>query len=309
MPVRAASPRAGPGLIRLIGGVTDEVPSRPMARAHHGSVELHYDTFGDPTNPTLLMVNGLGSQCINYVDELCEQFAAQGLHVVRFDNRDVGLSTWFDDAPVGPAGNAYTLSDMSDDAFAVLDAVGVERTHVMGASMGGMIVQTMAIEHPERVLTMTIIMSRTGEEGFGNSSPIAFAQLTAPPPTDRAGYVDAQLAGLRLWGSPAFADEARITAMAERAFDRAFHPAGTRRQFLAVGASGSRADGLRQVRIPTLVIHGDRDTLIEPSGGERTAELVPGARYELIEGMGHDYPPPLWDRLVGLIAGHIAAHV
>jgi len=279
-----------------------------MARARNGSVELHYDTFGAPADPTLLMVNGLGSQCINYQDEWCEMFAATGLQVVRFDNRDVGRSTWFDDAPVGEHGNAYLLSDMADDAFAVLDAIGVERAHILGLSMGGMIVQTMAIEHPERVITMTTVMSRTGEPGYGDSAPEAFAQLTAPPATDRESSIAATIAGLHIWGSPEFADEARWREMAERSFDRAFHPAGTRRQFLAVGASGSRADGLRTLTVPTLVMHGDRDTLIQPSGGERTAELIPGARFELIEGMGHDYPPQLWQRWLDLVTSHIAAH-
>ena len=278
-------------------------------RARNGDVELHVDTFGDPAYPTLLLINGLGSQCINFDERWCERFVATGLHVVRFDNRDVGLSTWFDDAPVTEHGNAYVLGDMAADAVAVLDHLGVERAHVVGFSMGGMIVQTLAIEHPERLLTATSVMSSTGEPDHGQSAPEAYAQLTAPPPEDREGFVAAQLAGAHIWGSPAFLDDDRIRAMAERAFDRAFHPAGTRRQFLAVGASGPRADGLREVTTPMLVIHGDADRLITPSGGERTAELVPGARFELVEGMGHDYPPQLWDHLVGLVASHIAAHV
>lgn len=281
---------------------------RPMPHAHNGSVELYYETFGDPADPTLLMVNGLGSQCINYPEPWCRRFVEHGLHVVRFDNRDVGLSTWLDDAPVGPDGNAYVLSDMADDAFAVLDAVGAERAHVMGLSLGGMIVQTMAIQRPERLLTMTSVMSRTGEEGYGDSAPEAFTHLTTPPPEDREGFVQHSIAGLRIWGSPEHADEARWRETAERAYDRAFHPAGTRRQFLAVGASEPRAEALRQVRVPTLVIHGDRDTLIDPSGGRRTAELIPGARFEIIEGMGHDYPPQVWDRWVQLVTEHIAAH-
>jgi pimeloyl-ACP methyl ester carboxylesterase len=174
----------------------------------------------------------------------------------------------------------------------------------MGLSMGGMIVQTMAILHPDRVLTMTSVMSHTGEPEYGRPAPEAWGLLTAPPATDRESYVEAHIAGQRVWGSPEFADEERWRAQAEAAFDRAFHPAGTRRQFLAVGASGSRADELRRLDVPTLVIHGDRDTLIDQSGGRRTAELVPGARFELIEGMGHDYPPQLWDRWVALVGDH-----
>ena len=196
---------------------------------------------------------------------------------------------------------------MAADAVAVLDAVGVERAHVLGLSMGGMIVQTMAIEHPDRVASMTSVMSNTGERDYGAPTKEALALLTGPPATDRNSYIAQHIAGLRVWGSPAFADEDRAAADAGRAFDRAFDPAGTGRQYFAVGASGSRAEGLRGVRTPTLVIHGDRDTLIGPSGGRRTAELVPGARFELIEGMGHDYPPQLWDTWVDLVAGHIAA--
>jgi pimeloyl-ACP methyl ester carboxylesterase len=279
-------------------------PAR-SGRATNGACELHYDAFGDPADPTLLLVNGLGSQCINYKDAWCAMFADRGLQVIRFDNRDVGLSTSFADAPTNEVGAAYTLHDMSDDAFAVLDANGVERAHVMGLSMGGMIVQTMAIEHPERVLSMTSVMSTTGEPDYMKSSPEAYALLTAPPPTDRDSAIERHVAGLRVYGSPApHADEERWRDDAAAAFDRAFTPDGTRRQFMAVGASGSRAEELRQLDVPTLVMHGSADTLIDPIGGRRTAELVPGARFELIEGMGHDYPPGLWERWVDLVVGH-----
>ncbi|MEO5899423.1 MAG: alpha/beta hydrolase, partial [Ilumatobacteraceae bacterium] len=161
-----------------------------MAVARNGDTEIYYDTFGSPGDPTLLMVNGLGSQCINYAEDWCAAYVAAGLHVVRFDNRDVGLSTHFTGAPVGAANECYRLSDMSDDAFAVLDAVDVDAAHIMGLSMGGMIVQTMAIEHPARVLTMTSVMSRTGEDGYGASSPEAYAQLTGSPATDRADAIE-----------------------------------------------------------------------------------------------------------------------
>lgn len=276
-----------------------------MAWATNGDCRLWYETFGERSRPALLMVNGLGSQSINYADDWCALFAARGLYVIRFDNRDVGLSSDFADAPVGEHGNAYTVSDMAADGMAVLDAEGIDRAHVMGLSMGGMIVQTMAIEHPDRLLSATSVMSRTGEAGYGDSTPEAFALLTAPPATDRETYVQGSIAGLRCWGSPEFADETRWRADAERAFDRAFRPDGTRRQFLAVAASGSRSEALRGVRVPFLVLHGSADTLIPPSGGERTAELVPGARYVLIDGMGHDYPPQLWQRWVDEVAGFI----
>jgi pimeloyl-ACP methyl ester carboxylesterase len=280
-----------------------------MAVARNGQTEIYYDSFGSPDDPTLLMVNGLGSQCINYAEDWCRRFVDRGLRVLRFDNRDVGLSTHFTDAPVGSKGECYVLSDMAADAIAVLDAAGVGGAHVMGLSMGGMIVQTLAIEHPDRVLTMTSVMSTTGEPEYGASSPEAFALLTGPPATDRDSAIARHIKGLRVWGSPEFADEARWAADAGRAFERCFDPEGVRRQFLAVGASPSRADALRGVTAPTLVMHGDKDTLIDQSGGRRTAELIPGARFELMEGMGHDYPPQLWDRWVELITGHIAAAV
>jgi pimeloyl-ACP methyl ester carboxylesterase len=276
-------------------------------RARNGDCELHYDTFGDPTDPALLLVNGLGSQCINYKAAWCEMFAGRGFHVIRFDNRDVGLSTSFAGAPVGASGAAYTLSDMAADAFAVLDANHVERAHVMGLSMGGMIVQTMAIERPERLISMTSVMSTTGEPEYMRSSPEAYAVLNGPPPTDRESAIERHVAGLRIWGSTFDRDEERWRADAAEAFDRAFTPDGTRRQFLAIAASGSRADGLRQVRVPTLVMHGSADTLIDPIGGRRTAELIPGARFELIEGMGHDYPPAIWERWVDLVTDHARA--
>jgi pimeloyl-ACP methyl ester carboxylesterase len=278
---------------------------RGMSIARNGDVEIYYEAIGPAGPPVLLMVNGLGSQCINYSTEWCERFVARGLQVIRFDNRDVGLSTHLTDAPVDERNACYRLSDMADDAIAVLDAADVQRAHVMGLSMGGMIVQQLAIDHRDRLLSVTSVMSSTGEPEYGQSTPEAYALLTGAPATDRASAIERHIAGLRVWGSPEFADEERWAADAGRAFDRNFDPAGVGRQFFAVGASGSRADALRSVTTPTLVIHGSADTLITPSGGERTAELIPGARFELIEGMGHDYPPQLWDTWVDLVCGHI----
>jgi pimeloyl-ACP methyl ester carboxylesterase len=249
-------------------------------------------------------VNGLGSQCINYPEAWCEMFVDRGFRVVRFDNRDVGLSTSFDDAPLGERGEAYLLDDMARDALAVLDAVGAATAHVMGLSMGGMIGQLLAIHHPDRLASLTSVMSTTGEPEYGQASPEAAAALNRPPATDLESFVAGSIAGLRIWGSPEFADEARWRADAERAFQRSFRPLGRKRQLAAIQASGSRADGLRTVTVPTLVLHGSADKLIDPSGGRRTAELVPGARFELIEGMGHDYPPQLWQRWVDLVAEH-----
>ena len=288
-----------------------ESTSRPTrapdstGHATNGDCSLYYETFGSPDDPTIVLVNGLGSQCINYDAEWCAMLASEGLQVIRFDNRDVGLSTHYTDAPVGAMGNAYTLSDMAADAIAVLDAVGVERAHVMGLSMGGMIAQQMAIHHRERLLSMISVMSRTGEPEYGQSSPEAHAILTGPPATDRDSAIERALAGQRVWGSPEHRDEARARELAEKAFDRAFDPAGVGRQFLAVGAAGSWADDLPSVTTPTLVMHGTADTLIDISGGRRTAELIPGARFVAIEGMGHDYPPALWGRWTDEVVGFI----
>ena len=276
--------------------------------ANNEACEIYYESFGDPSNPTLLLVSGLGSQCINYPEAWCEMFAAHGLQVVRYDNRDVGLSSKFDDAPVDGEGAAYCVSDMVADGVAVLDAIGVTRAHVMGLSMGGMIVQNMAILHPQRLLTMTSVMSSTGEPDYRKSTRRAAELLTAPPANDREGFVQQAVDGLHEWGSPQFADEARWRTAAEQAFDRNFHPGGSARQYMAILASGSWAHQLPGVTVPTLVIHGDKDTLIDQIGGQRTAELIPDARFELIEGMGHDYPPQLWRRWTDLVVAHIQSH-
>lgn len=287
-----------------------------MPIATNGPVSIYHESFGDPADPALVLVNGLGSQCINYRAEWCELFAAEGFHVVRFDNRDTGLSTGFEDvAPdfVGVAAAVqagevpqvpYTLSHMADDVVAVLDHLGVERAHVMGLSLGGMIVQTLAIDHPERLRSLTSVMSTTGDPDVGQPTDEARALLLGPPATDRDGYISKHLAGLRVWGSPGLVDEVAQVAYAGEAFDRSFRPTGPGRQMMAGVASGSRTAALGAVRVPALVMHGSADTLIDPSGGRRTAEAIPGARFELIEGMGHDYPEALWGRWVRLVADH-----
>jgi pimeloyl-ACP methyl ester carboxylesterase len=265
-----------------------------MGTAMNGEVEIYYESFGDPSEPTLLLINGLGSQCINYAADWCELFCQEGFHVVRFDNRDVGLSTKLD-------GTDYSLADMADDAIAVLDAVGVRKAHVMGCSMGGMIVQRLAIDHPDRLLSMTSAMSRTGEAGYGDSSTAALAFLTAPPAPSRSAYIDHHVAALGVYGSkPEWLDEKLIRARAGAAYDRCFCPPGVGRQMRAVMHDGSRAGQLSEVDLPALVIHGSRDTLIDPSGGRQTAALIPGARFVEIDGMGHDYPPAVWGEWVSL---------
>jgi pimeloyl-ACP methyl ester carboxylesterase len=273
-----------------------------MSTARNGDVEIYYESFGDPADPTLVLVNGLGSQCINYSVEWCELFVAEGYRVVRFDNRDTGLSSKLDDVD-------YTVADMVADVLAVLDAEGVERAHVMGVSMGGMIVQRLAIDHPERLLSMTSVMSRTGEPGFGESSPEALAKLMTPPPSSRDEYIEHFVGALAVYGSkPEWIDDDETRRRAGAAYDRCFCPPGIVRQMTAVMRDGSRDEALRSVAVPTLVMHGSRDTLIQPSGGQHTAEVIPGARYVEIEGMGHDYPRAVWKEWVTTWSTFAAEH-
>lgn len=271
-----------------------------MPTTNNGDVTLYYETFGRPADPVLLLVNGLGSQCINFKTAWCEQFAAEGLRVVRFDNRDVGLSSHLKGGP------HYRVEDMAADGFAVLDAVGAKAAHVAGWSMGGMIVQSMAIQHPERVLSLTSVMSAPGPIPIERDEEV-MAAFNAPPAESRAEAVERHLAGLRIWGSPAAFDVERLTSDAEAAFDRCWDPGGRARQAAAVGASPSRVDALGRLQVPALVIHGDADRLVPPEAGRATAAAIPGARLEIIEGMGHDYPPMFWDRLVTLISTHARA--
>jgi pimeloyl-ACP methyl ester carboxylesterase len=272
-----------------------------VSTARNGDVELHYESFGDPGDPTLVLVNGLGSQCINYAVEWCELFVAEGYRVIRFDNRDTGLSSKLE-------GVDYSLSDMAGDVVAVLDAVGVERAHVMGLSMGGMIAQRLAIDHPERLRTLTSVMSRTGEPGYGESSPEALAVLLGPPATSREEHVENHVRAIGVYGStPEWIDDEETRARAAAAYDRCDYPEGIARHLRAVGRDGSRDEALRSLAVPTLVLHGSRDSLIDPSGGRHTAEVIPGARYVEIEGMGHDYPRAVWAEWVATWAAFAAA--
>jgi pimeloyl-ACP methyl ester carboxylesterase len=282
-------------------------------------VTLEYETAGSPADPALLLVMGYGAQMIGWPRALCERLAAGGRFVISFDNRDCGLSSKLDgqDANLtsviaaASAGDfekartlaAYTLSDMSDDALGLLSVLGIERAHVLGSSMGGMIAQTMAIEHPERLLTLTSMMSTTGEREFGQSTPQASQALLTPPPADRAGYVDAAERSL-IWRSKKYPDLAGARELAGESYDRCYYPDGVTRQLAAMLASGSRAEGLRGLQTPTLVIHGLDDTLIAPSGGERTAALIPDAELLLIEDMGHDRPEALWPQICDAVLEH-----
>ena len=273
-----------------------------MPTTTNGEVSLYYEVFGSDGDPVLLLVNGLGSQCINFKEEFCRMFVAEGFRVVRFDNRDVGLSSHLKGGP------KYTVDDMAADGFAVLDVVGAAQAHIAGWSMGGMIVQARAIAHPERVLSMTSVMSAPGPIP-GERDADVLAAFNAPPATTRDEAAERHLAGLRAWGSPAFYDVDRITADAHAAFDRCWDPEGRARQAMAVGSSPSRVEALKSLRVPTLVIHGDADRLVPPEAGRMMAEVIPGARLEMVEGMGHDYPPQHWPRMVELITDHARSAV
>jgi pimeloyl-ACP methyl ester carboxylesterase len=286
-------------------------------------IDLAYETIGSPADPAVLLVMGYGSQLIAWPRGFSEMLAAGGRFVIEFDNRDAGLSTKLDDQPVdmdelvaaAGAGDAarvtalapYSLSDLAADAVALLDGLGIDRAHVLGASMGAMIAQQMAIEHPERLLTLTSMMGTTGEPEYGAPTEAALAALLLPSPTERAPYIETAGGKMMTWASRRYGDRARSEALAAESYDRCHYPAGVTRQFAAILATGPRADGLRALTVPTLVIHGLDDTLIAPDGGERTAELIPGARLLLVEDMGHDRPEPLWPLLTEAILEHTAA--
>jgi pimeloyl-ACP methyl ester carboxylesterase len=289
-------------------------------RASTGDIELEYEVFGNPADPALLLVAGYAMQLISWEPALCEMFAASGFFVIRFDNRDSGLSTHLDIGPFDvmasiaariaqqePPAAPYTIVDMANDGFAVLDALDIERAHVVGASMGGVIAQVMAIERPERVATLVSIMTGTGEPEYGQASPETFLALVGPPPTNRDEYIEHMVRIARAAGTKSHYDEARSRARAGAAFDRAFYPEGSTRQFAALSSAPSREAALQALGVPTLVIHGAQDTLVDPSGGERTAELVPDAELLVLEEAGHDLPPVVWPRVVDAIARHARA--
>ena len=280
-------------------------------------IELEYVTTGDPDNPPLLVVNGYTSQLISWPRGYVEQLVSQGLYVIQFDNRDVGLSSKLDGQRVSPGAVLsaslrgqpippvpYTLSDMAADGIGLLDHLGIDRAHIVGNSMGGMIVQTMAIEHPDRIASVTSVMSSNGDPRVGRPTPEARDALLAPPPPGRDDYIAASL-NSRVWASRKHDDPDWLLELAAAQYDRCFYPEGATRQLAAMYASGDRSAGLSTLEVPMLVIHGRDDTLITPEGGERTAELVPGSRYLLLSDMGHDHPGPLWPILAEAIGGHV----
>ena len=274
-----------------------------MPRAKANGIELEYETFGDRAAEPLLLVAGLSQQLIGWDDDFCSQLADRGFHVIRFDNRDCGLSTWMEEA--GPAdiaaafsGNpkpAYQLDDLADDAVGLLDALGIGAAHVVGASMGGFIAQLVALNHPDRVLSLTSIMSGPGGHDEVAPKPEGAAVLMARPPAMREERIE-QAMSLHhaLLGSRDPFDEAFERARATRSVDRAYYPAGIGRQLVAILAAKSRLERLKALRVPTLVIHGIDDVLVPVENGRLVAGAVPGARLVEFEGMGHDLPRRVW---------------
>lgn len=299
----------------------NERPTAGVARL--GEVEIFYDTFGDPSDKPLLLIMGLGAQMIIWPEAMCEALAATGHFVVRFDNRDAGRSTRWSRRAGGPRGGlpsalartligarvpaAYTLEDLADDAMGVLDHLGIAQAHVWGVSMGGMIGQTMAIRYPSRILSLTSMMS-TPNPRVARARPAALRTLLRKRRTDnREIYADQMVEVFRVIGSPGYPfQEEEIRRRFGRAYERGVTGQGTKRQLLAILASGDRTVGLGELTLPVLVIHGIDDPLIPVVGGHATAKAIRGARLELIEGMGHDLPRALWPRFVESVTAHTA---
>ncbi|MFP2906258.1 alpha/beta fold hydrolase [Pyxidicoccus sp. 3LFB2] len=286
-----------------------------MPKVPANGIELFYDETGDRNAPPLLLVMGFTMQLIGWDAGFVRLLADRGFRVIRFDNRDVGLSTHLDgvashlqDALAGDTSQVpYRLSDMARDVVGLMDSLGLDAAHVVGASMGGMIAQVLAIEHPRRVLSLCSIMSTTGDRDVGQATPEAMAVLMAPQATSREGAIARSIKANQVVSSKVYppSDELR-RARAEAAYDRAFYPQGVARQFAAIVASPDRTPALRSVSAPTLVIHGEDDPLTQISGGEATARAISGSTFLRLPGMAHDLPEPLWPRIVDAIAENAA---
>jgi len=279
--------------------------------AHINGIDIEYVTGGDPADPALLLVMGLGAQLIAWPELFVEQLTACGFFTIRFDNRDSGLSTKFEGTPdfmalfSGDRSSApYFVEDMAEDSLALLTALGLDRVHVVGVSMGGMITQAMVIAHPERFLSACSIMSTTGDPAVGAPTGEAVTALLRPPASNRDEAIEASLVGSKVISSPGFPfDLDLMTRRAGAAYDRSYCPGGTGRQLAAILASPDRTEGLGRLKLPFLVIHGEDDPLVSVTGGKATAAAVPGSKLILIPGMGHDLPDAAWDQIIdGIVA-------
>jgi pimeloyl-ACP methyl ester carboxylesterase len=281
-----------------------------------GAIRLCYETLGSEADAPILLIMGLGTQMIGWPDDFCEQLAGRGFYVVRFDNRDIGRSTKIHGRPPTPSQLLrrridpvlYTLSDMATDAAGLLRGLGLAPAHVVGASMGGMIAQSLAAERPDGVRSLVSIMSNTGNRWKGQPAFGIYRYLLGQAPEDRRGYVEYMTRLFAAIGSQGLPqDTERVRDMVTRAYDRGHDPAGAGRQLGAIIASGDRTSELRKITAPTLVIHGSKDRMVALSGGEATAEAIPGARLMVVEGMGHDLPEAAWPQLIPAIADHAHA--
>lgn len=290
-----------------------------MPAASANGIRIEYETFGDPSSPPLLLIAGIGGQMIGWDEELCKTWAGKGFYVIRFDNRDVGLSTKLEEAGVpdvmailkarmdGKKVDApYTLDDMADDAVGLLDALDIEKAHICGISMGGAIAQTIAYRHPSRTRSLTQIYSTTGNPDLPKPKPEIMELLLTPPPEGREPYINYMLKFYRAVAGPGFPfDEAWHRKLAGRSYDRAFYVQGKARQYAAIVAHGNRKPRLASIAAPTLVIHGADDPLVTVSGGKDSAEAIPGAELMIIEGMGHDMPHgSAWPTIVEAVTAH-----
>ena len=288
-----------------------------MPKAKSNDIELEYDTFGSSDHDPLLLVMGIGAQMIQWHEDFCQQLADREHYVIRFDNRDIGLSTKFSHAGVPdiaaivasrqggiqPPKPPYTLDDMADDAIGLLDFLDIEKSHICGASMGGMIVQAMAIRHPGRIHTMTSIMSTTGNPELPPAEPEAMGALLSPPANSREESIERALRISRAIGGRGFeVDEDDRRKRAGIAYDRSFFPEGFARQMAAIVAHGNRKPALAGVEIASLVIHGKDDPLVPLAGGIDTHEALPNAELVVVEGMGHDMPRGAWAEIVDAIS-------
>jgi pimeloyl-ACP methyl ester carboxylesterase len=279
-----------------------------------GDIDICYEAFGSPDDPAMLLVMGLGTQMIAWPEDFCRRLAELGFHVIRYDNRDVGRSTHMRGyrPPTirqlllrDKRAARYTLADMADDGMRLLEHLGIERAHVVGASMGGMIAQTMAARHPDRVLSLASIMSNTGHWWRGTPGLRVYPIFLRRPASNREGAVESFVSTFKLIGSPGFAfDEEETRRAAALSYDRGYNPAGTGRQLAAIIAAGDRKEELRTITAPTVVIHGTKDRMVRPSGGRATAAAIPGAKLVMIEGMGHDFPRAAWDRIIDAIVAN-----
>ncbi len=291
-----------------------------MSHITTNGISLEYETFGNPKDKPLLLIIGLGGQLIFWDEPLCRDLASRGYYVIRYDNRDVGLSTKFDQAGEPDVAEtlgkilqgdksavAYTVEDMADDAAGLLAALDISAAHVCGMSMGGMIAQSLALRHPERVLSLTSIYSSTGNPELPQPKPEILGVLMTPPPPQRTSYVEHMLGVFKTLAGPAYPpDEAWTRAMMGTAFDRSFYPQGETRQLIAILAQENRKEKLSAIKIPTLVIHGTADPLMPVEGGKETAAAIPGANLILIEGMGHDLPHGgAWPQIIDALDQHI----